>query len=90
MAIVPLLMAVVAVPTTFLLIWPLAAVSDVSVAVQFMVALIGLGIAIDYALLVVMRWREERLAGLRREQVDEAIRRHLHPDRLKVTVGLPG
>lgn len=35
-------------------------------------------------------WREERLAGLTREQVDEAIRRHLHPDRLKVTVGLPG
>lgn len=35
-------------------------------------------------------WREERLAGLTREQVDEAIRRHIHPDRLKVTVGLPG
>ena len=28
--------------------------------VQFLVALIGLGIAIDYALLVVVRWREER------------------------------
>jgi RND superfamily putative drug exporter len=32
----------------------------VSVIVQFLVALIGLGIAIDYALLVVVRWREER------------------------------
>ncbi len=60
MAIVPLLMAVVAVPTTFLLIWPLASITDVSVIVQFLVALIGLGIAIDYALLVVVRWREER------------------------------
>jgi RND superfamily putative drug exporter len=30
------------------------------VIVQFLVALIGLGIAIDYALLVVVRWREER------------------------------
>ena len=60
MAIVPILMAVVAVPTTFLLIWPVAAVTDVSVIVQFLVALIGLGIAIDYALLVVVRWREER------------------------------
>ena len=60
MAIVPLLMAVVAIPTTFLLIWPLAAVTDVSLIVQFLVALIGLGIAIDYALLVVVRWREER------------------------------
>lgn len=60
MAFVPLLMAVVAIPTTFLLIWPLASVTDVSVIVQFLVALIGLGIAIDYALLVVVRWREER------------------------------
>ena len=59
-AIVPLLMALVAIPITFLLIWPVAAVTDVSVIVQFLVALIGLGIAIDYALLVVVRWREER------------------------------
>jgi RND superfamily putative drug exporter len=59
-AVVPLLMALVAVPTTFLLVWPLASVTDVSVIVQFLVALIGLGIAIDYALLVVVRWREER------------------------------
>jgi putative drug exporter of the RND superfamily len=60
MAILPLLMALVAIPTTFLLIWPVASVTDVSVIVQFLVALIGLGIAIDYALLVVVRWREER------------------------------
>ncbi|MEA2218852.1 MAG: putative drug exporter of the superfamily [Solirubrobacteraceae bacterium] len=60
MAIVPLLMALVAIPTTFLLVWPLASITDVSVIVQFLVALIGLGIAIDYALLVVVRWREER------------------------------
>jgi putative drug exporter of the RND superfamily len=60
MALVPLLMAFVAIPTTFLLVWPLASVTDVSVIVQFLVALIGLGIAIDYALLVVVRWREER------------------------------
>ncbi|MDQ3893664.1 MAG: MMPL family transporter, partial [Actinomycetota bacterium] len=60
-ALLPLLMAVVAIPTTFLLVWPVASVTDVSVIVQFLVALIGLGIAIDYALLVVVRWREERL-----------------------------
>jgi RND superfamily putative drug exporter len=59
-AVIPLLMAVVAIPTTFLLIWPLASITDVSVIVQFLVALIGLGIAMDYALLVVVRWREER------------------------------
>ena len=60
MAFVPLLMALVAIPTTFLLVWPLASVTDVSVIVQFLVALVGLGIAIDYALLIVVRWREER------------------------------
>ena len=36
--------------------------------VQFLVALIGLGIAIDYALLVVARWREERRAAERDER----------------------
>ena len=60
MAFMPLLMAFVAIPTTFLLMWPVANVTDVSLIVQFLVALIGLGIAIDYALLVVVRWREER------------------------------
>jgi putative drug exporter of the RND superfamily len=60
MAFVPLLMAMVAIPTTFLLVWPVAKITDVNVIVQFLVALIGLGIAIDYALLVVARWREER------------------------------
>jgi RND superfamily putative drug exporter len=60
MAFVPLLMALVAIPTTFLLVWPLASITDVSVIVQFLVALVGLGIAIDYALLIVVRWREER------------------------------
>jgi putative drug exporter of the RND superfamily len=73
MAFVPLLMALVAIPTTFLLVWPLANVTDVSVIVQFLVALIGLGIAIDYALLVVVRWREERdRPGVAN---DEAVRR---------------
>lgn len=63
MAVVPLLMALVAIPTTFLLVWPLATVTDVSVIVKFLIALVGLAIAIDYALLVVVRWREERRRG---------------------------
>ena len=67
MAIVPLLMAVIAIPTTFLLVWPLAEVTDVSIAAQFLIALLGLGLAIDYALLVVMRWREERRQGVGNE-----------------------
>ena len=63
MAFVPLLMAAIAIPTTFLVLWPLAGATQVSIVVEFLVALIGLGIAIDYSLLIVMRWREERAAG---------------------------
>jgi RND superfamily putative drug exporter len=63
MALVPLLMALAAIPTTFLLVWPLASATDVSVIVKFLIALVGLAIAIDYALLVVVRWREERQRG---------------------------
>jgi RND superfamily putative drug exporter len=63
MAIVPLLMALAAIPTTFLAVWPLASATDVSVIVKVLIALVGLAIAIDYALLVVVRWREERQRG---------------------------
>jgi RND superfamily putative drug exporter len=64
LAIIPLLMAAVAILTTFLLVWPVAEATEVSIAVQFLVALVGLGLAIDYALLLVMRWREERRKGI--------------------------
>ncbi|MGI8824339.1 MAG: MMPL family transporter [Chloroflexota bacterium] len=67
MAIVPLLMAIVAIPTTLLLVWGLTAVTDISFIVQFLVSLIGLGVAIDYSLLVVLRWREEHTAGVPNE-----------------------
>ncbi|MFN8124597.1 MAG: MMPL family transporter [Thermoleophilia bacterium] len=62
-ALVPLFIAAIAIPTTYLALWPIASITDVSVVVQFLVALIGLGVAVDYSLLVVMRWREERVAG---------------------------
>jgi putative drug exporter of the RND superfamily len=76
LAIVPLLMAAVAIPTTFLLVWPLAEVTEVSIAVQFLVALVGLGLAIDYALLIVMRWREARRSGVGNEAaVERAMQR---------------
>jgi RND superfamily putative drug exporter len=68
LAFLPLLMAVVAIPTTFLLVWALTQVAHVSFIVQFLIALIGLGVAIDYALLLVMRWREERAAGAEKKQ----------------------
>jgi RND superfamily putative drug exporter len=64
MALMPLLMALVAIPTTFLLVWGLTAVTDISAIVEFLVALIGLGVAIDYSLLIVLRWREEHRLGV--------------------------
>jgi putative drug exporter of the RND superfamily len=70
LAIVPIMMAIVSILTTFLVVWGLTTITEVSPIVQFLVALIGLGVSIDYALIVVVRWREERSHGL---QGDEAI-----------------
>jgi RND superfamily putative drug exporter len=64
LAFVPLLMAVLAIPTTFLAVWGLTTVTSVSAVVTFLIALIGLGVAIDYSLIVVTRWREERQRGV--------------------------
>jgi putative drug exporter of the RND superfamily len=60
LAFVPLLVAAVAIPTCFLIIWGITSVNSVFFVVQYLVALIGLGVAIDYSLLIVVRWREER------------------------------
>jgi RND superfamily putative drug exporter len=62
-AFVPILMAIVSIMTTFLVLYGLTAFTSVSMIVEFLVALIGLGVAIDYSLLVVVRWREERAHG---------------------------
>jgi putative drug exporter of the RND superfamily len=72
LAIVPIMMAIVSILTTFLVVWGLTTVTEVSPIVQFLIALIGLGVSIDYALLVVVRWREERAHGL---QGDAAVQR---------------
>ena len=70
LAFVPLLMAIVSIMTTFLVLWGVTTVTSVSMIVEFLVALIGLGVAIDYALLIVVRWREERAHGY---EGDEAV-----------------
>lgn len=64
LALLPLLMAAVAIPTTFLLVLGLTYLTPVSSIVEFLIALIGLGVSIDYSLLVVTRWREARARGL--------------------------
>ena len=58
-----MLMAFVSIMTCFVPLLLLTKTTDVSPVVQFLIALIGLGVAIDYALLVVSRWREERSRG---------------------------
>jgi hypothetical protein len=63
LAIVPLLMAAVAIPASFLAVYGLTEITSVFFIVQYLVALIGLGVAIDYSLLLVTRWREELAAG---------------------------
>jgi len=63
-AITPLVIAAVAIPSAFVFIYALTYVITVSTLVQNIVALVGLGVAIDYALLIVTRWREERGRGL--------------------------
>jgi RND superfamily putative drug exporter len=75
LAILPLVMAIISVLTMQLLIYALTYImpssSPINPAVQFIVALLGLGLSIDYALLIVTRWREERAAG---KPNDEAVR----------------
>jgi RND superfamily putative drug exporter len=72
LAIVPILMAVVSIMTTFLLLLGLTELTSVSPIVQFLIALLGLGVAIDYSLIVVSRWREERSHG---RSGDEAVQK---------------
>jgi RND superfamily putative drug exporter len=63
LALTPLVVAAGSILTTFLVLWGLTAITSVSFIVQYLLALIGLGVGIDYALLIVTRWREERGAG---------------------------
>jgi RND superfamily putative drug exporter len=72
LALVPIMMAIASILTTFLVVWGLTTVTEVSPIVQFLIALIGLGVSIDYALIVVVRWREEIAHGL---EGDAAIER---------------
>ena len=66
----PLAMAVASILTTFLCVYILTFITDVSIIVQFLVALVGLGVSIDYALLMVFRFREELANG---EATEEAL-----------------
>jgi putative drug exporter of the RND superfamily len=66
----PILIAIVSILNTFTLAWSLTYVTSVSRIVQFLIALVGLGVAIDYALLMIFRFREELGRG---EDVEAAV-----------------
>ena len=59
----PLMVALVAVPGSLAVLWGVSTVTDVHVFALNAATMLGLGLAIDYALLVVNRFREERAAG---------------------------
>ncbi|HEY6836450.1 MAG TPA: MMPL family transporter [Gaiellaceae bacterium] len=66
----PIAVAVAAILNTFTLVWGLTYITDVSIIVQFLIALVGLGVAIDYALLMIFRFRDELREG---EDVETAL-----------------
>ena len=61
--VMPLVVAIAAILNTFTLVWILTYITDVSIIVSFLIALVGLGVAIDYALLMVFRFRDELREG---------------------------
>ncbi len=66
----PIVVAIAAILNTFTLIWALTYITNVSIIVQFLIALVGLGVAIDYALLMIFRFRDELREG---EDVETAL-----------------
>jgi putative drug exporter of the RND superfamily len=64
---VPFLFAAAAIPTTLGIIWIFANFMELTTYLQNLVMLIGLGIAVDYSLLVVYRYREELRAARSKE-----------------------
>ncbi|MDT0302394.1 MMPL family transporter [Streptomonospora wellingtoniae] len=74
-ALLPLAVGVVAIIGTNAVLWAIAGFTDVSVFAQNLTTALGLGLAVDYALLMVRRYRDEidRGAG-----TAEAVVRTLH------------
>src|SRR5690349_3737461 len=66
----PIVVAAAAILNTYTLVWGLTYLTNVSIIVQFLIALVGLGVGIDYALLMIFRFREELAQG---EDVETAL-----------------
>ncbi len=85
-ALLPFLFAAFTIPPALGIAWALAHVLDLSNYLLNMVMMIGLGIAIDYSLLVVNRYRDERRAG--REHTEAVRETMVHAGRTIVFSGL--
>ncbi|MFD5080512.1 MMPL family transporter [Streptomyces sp. NPDC058371] len=71
-ALLPLAIGTIAIAGTFAELFVLGSVTDVSVFAINLTTALGLGLGIDYALLMVSRFREQLAAGA---SVDDAVRR---------------
>ena len=69
---VPLVFALISIPTTLGFVWIFANFMDMAIYVQNIVTLIGFAIAVDYSMLVVFRFREELE---RHDDVHDALRK---------------
>jgi putative drug exporter of the RND superfamily len=67
----PFLLAAAAIPVTLGFLWIFANFMELSTYLTNLVMLIGLGIAVDYSLLMVYRYREEHRAGRSRVEAVE-------------------
>jgi len=73
-AVTPLLVAVVAIAGALLILLGVSEVADISVYSVNVITMLGLGLAVDYSLLVISRFREERAGG---QELPAAIERTL-------------
>ncbi len=70
---IPIVLAITAVGTAFLLLFILAGLTDINTVTPILVSMIGLGVGIDYSLFIVTRFRQLLHDGLPpREAASEA------------------
>ncbi|WP_320784512.1 MMPL family transporter [Streptomyces sp. CRN 30] len=74
-ALLPLAIGLIAIMGTFAELYVLGSVTDVSIFAVNLTTALGLGLGIDYALLMVSRFREQLGAGA---SVEDAVRRTVH------------
>ena len=67
-AVLPVLMALPAIYVTYLCVLGLTYVTNVSYFILYLITTLCLGIAVDFSLIVVIRWREERERGLSNDE----------------------